>query len=144
MPPAPLSAAGPLALCLFALAVAGLFRPAVMDVVPPVLTGAPIFVSLLPGSGPVPVAVVAAGLERSRRGGVSGSLCLFWHAGIVMVVLVAGRTWSVQRLNNQGPVQVGLHVGPDVEAILQLQLAVERLAAGLVLPPQLVGPLLPH
>lgn len=79
-------------------------------------------------------------MVRHRR--VGGSLGLLW---LVTVVLV-----PVARLNNKRPVKVGHHVGPDVEGrrqaetLLGLQLIVEGLTARLVLPPHLVGPLLPH
>lgn len=151
MPPASLSAAGPLALSLFAPAAVVIFGAAVMDVVPAFFTGFSIIICLFPGSGSVPVsvAVVAAGLGRWRRR-VGSSLSLIWHAGLVMVVLVAAQQRPIPGLNNQWTVKVGLHVRPDVEGcgqaqtFLGLQLTVQGLAACTVLPPQLVGPLLPH
>lgn len=115
-----------------------------MDMVLPILTGVTVIICLFSRSRPVPVsvAVVAPGLVRHRRRRVRGSLGLLW---LVTVVLV-----PIARLNNQRPVEVGHHVGPDVEGrrqaetLLGLQLTVEGLTACSVLPPQLVGPLLPH
>lgn len=150
MPPASLSAAGPLALPLLAVAAIVVFGVAVMDVVPPVLTGVP--VHLISGSIPVSVAAVAAGLVRHRRRmrRVGGSLSLLWHAGVVVLVLVAAQERPIVRFNNQRSVKVGFHVGSDMEGrgqaetLLRIQLTVEGLAARPVLPPQLVDPLLPH
>lgn len=142
MLPASLSAAGPLAFPLFAPTAVVVFGATVMDMAPPILAGVTIIICLLSRSRPVPVsmAVVAPGMVRHRR--VGGSLGLLW---LVTVVLV-----PVARLNNKRPVEVGHHVGPDVEGrrqaetLLRLQLIVEGLTARLVLPPHLVGPLLPH
>lgn len=151
MSPASLSAVGPLTLPVFAPAAFVFFGATVLDVVAPVPTGVTVIIRLLSISGPVSVAVVAAGLVRHmRRRRVGSSLGLFWHAGLVMVMLVAGQKRPVVRLNNQRPVEVGLHIGPDVESrgqeemVLELQFTVEGLTARLDLPPQLVGPLLPH
>lgn len=136
--PAALSAAGSLALPLFAPAAIMVFGATVVDVVPPAS------VTVIP----VSVSVMAARLVRCRR--VRGSLSLFWHAGFMMVVLVACQHRPVVGLNNQWPVVVGLHVGPDVEGrgqpetLLGLQLTVQGLAARLVVPSELVGPLLPY
>lgn len=145
MLPASLSATGPLALPLFAPTAIVVFGATVMDMVPPVLAGVTVIICLLSHSRPVPVsvAVVAPGLVRHRRRRrVGGILGLLW---LVTVVLV-----PVTRLNNQRPVEVGHHVGPDVEGrrqtetLLRVQLTVEGLTARPVLPPKLVGPLLPH
>lgn len=153
MPPAPLLAAGPFVLPLFAVTAIVIFGTAVMHVVPPVLTRVAVIICLLshPGTVPPSVAVVATGLVRHRRRRRVGSgLSILWHAGLVMVVLVATKQRPITGFNNQRPVKVGLHVGPDVEGrghsetLLRLQLTVEGLAACPVLPPQLVGPLLPH
>lgn len=153
MPPASLSASGPLLLPFVAVATAMVFGMAVMDVVPPVLTGVAVVIHLVSHSGPVPVSVtvVAAGLVRCRRrmGRVVCSLGLLWHARFVVMVLVASQERFIARLNNQRSIKVGFHVRSDVEgrgqaeALLRIQLTVDGLA-GLVLPPQLVGPLLPH
>lgn len=117
MPPASISATGPLALPLFAPAAVMVFGAAVMDVVPSVLTGVTVIVCLLSRSGPisVSVAVVAAWLVRHGRRGVGGSFGLLRHRGLVMVVLVAAQQRPVTRFNNQRPVKVGLHVRADVE-----------------------------
>lgn len=152
MPPASLLAPGPLALLLFAPAAIVIFGAAVMDMVPALLTGFTVVIRLLPGSGSVPVSVVvaAAGLGRQRRRRVGGGLVFIWHAGLVMVVLVAAEQRTIPGLNNKWTVKVGLHVWPDVErcgqaqTFLGLQLTVEGLTACSVLPSQLVGPLLPH
>lgn len=149
--PASLSAVGPLALLLFPAAAFVVFGAAVVDVVAPVLVGVAVFVGLLspPGSVSVPVVssrlVVRGGQRRVRR-----RLGLVLQAELVMVVVVSSQQGPVSRFDNQGPVQVGLHVRADVEdggqahPLPWLHLAVQSLTAGPVLPPQLVGPLLPH
>lgn len=100
--PASLSAAGPLALPLFAPAAFVVFGVAVMDMMAPVLTGATVLIRLLSRSGPVPVsvAVVVPRLVRHRRRRVSGSHRCLWHAGLVMVVLVGSKQRPLARLNN--------------------------------------------
>ena len=142
---------GSLTLPAFAPAAFVVFGATVMDVVAPIPTGVAVIIRLLSISGPVSAAVVVAGLVRHmRRRRVGSSLGFFWHAGLVMVMLVAGQKRAVVRLDNQRTVKVGLHIRPDVESrgpaetVLKLQLTVEGLTARLVLPPQLVGPVLPH
>lgn len=154
MLPASLLAARPFILPLFAVTAIVIFGTAVMHVVPPVLTHVTVIICVLSRPGPIPpsVAVVATGLVRHKRRWrrVGSGLSVLRHAGLVMVVLVATKQRPITRFNNQRPVKVGLHVGPDVEGwghsetLLRLQLTVEGLAARPVLPPQLVGPLLPH
>lgn len=119
MPPASLLAAGPFILPLFAVTAIVIFGTAVMHVVPPVLTRVAVIICLLSRPGPIPpsVAVVATGLvrHRRRRRRVGSGLSVLRHAGLVMVVLVATKQRPIARFNNQRPVKVGLHVGPDVE-----------------------------
>lgn len=154
MPSASFSAAGPLLLPFVGMATTVVFGMAVMDVVPPILTGVTVVIHLVSHSGaiPVSVAVAAAGLarHRGRMQRVVCSLGLLWHARLMVMVLVASQERSVTGFNNQRSIEVGFHVRSDVEgrgqteALLGIQLGVEGLAAGLVLPPQLIGPLLPH
>lgn len=81
---------------------------------------------------------------------VCSSLSLLWHARRMMVVLLAPEQRPVTRLHEQRSVMVALHVGSKMEGSgqtetrLRLQLTVQGLAARPVLPPKLVGPLLPH
>lgn len=146
MPPASLSAAGPLTLPFFAPAAIMVFGATVMNVVSS--TSVAIVIYLIFCSGPVSVSVVAARVVGDRR--VCSSLSLLWHARRMMVVLLAPEQRPVTRLHEQRSVMVALHVGSKMEGSgqtetrLRLQLTVQGLAARPVLPPQLVGPLLPH
>lgn len=145
VPPATLSAVGPLVFALFAPATVLIFRAAVVDVMPPFFTTFAIIVSLFSRSSAVFMAMVAAGLVGYRRSCVRCGLGLLWHARCIGKVVTQNR--SVPGLHYQRPVPVCLHVGPEGAErwqVLWLQLIVQGFTAGPVVPPHLIGPLLPY